>query len=150
MAGPRAKYEVELSEKQEKELQRLSRSYQAPWAEVQRARILLLAHQQPKLSNGKIGRQVGVSLDMVKQWRKRWQQNKEIKNQARSGAPRRYPALVRAQITALACRRPKELGKVWQRWSGEKLAEVAVEQKIVDAISPASIRRWLRADKISL
>jgi len=148
MAGPRAKYGVELNEKQEKELQQLSGSYQAPWAEVQRARILLLAHQQPKLSNSEIGKQVGVSLDMVKQWRKRWQQNKEIKNHARSGAPRRYPALVRAQITALACRRPKELGKVWQRWSGEKLAQVAVEEKIVDAISPASIRRWLRADKI--
>src|SRR5947209_8150347 len=115
MAGPRAKYEVKLNEKQEKELEQLSRSYQSPWAEVQRARILLLAHQKENLSNSEIARQVGVSRDMVKQWRKRWQQNKEIKNQARSGAPRRYPALVRAQISALACRRPKELGKVWQR-----------------------------------
>ena len=34
------------------------------------------------------------------------------------------------------------------RWSGEKLAQVAEEQQIVKGISPGTIRRWLRADKI--
>jgi hypothetical protein len=32
---------------------------------------------------------------------------------------------------ALACTNPAEHGKVWKGWSGEKLAQVAVEKKIV-------------------
>jgi hypothetical protein len=34
------------------------------------------------------------------------------------------------------------------RWSGEKLAAVAMEQGIVPAISPSTIRRWWREDQI--
>jgi hypothetical protein len=34
------------------------------------------------------------------------------------------------------------------RWSGEKLAQGAVEQQRVEAISPGTTRRWLRADTI--
>jgi hypothetical protein len=37
---------------------------------------------------------------------------------------------------------------VWKRWSGEKLAQVAVEKGMVEAISPTTLRRWLRQDKI--
>src|SRR5262249_61903603 len=63
--------------------------------------------------------------------------------------PRRpFTPLQRAQITALACSAPRAHGKPWPRWSGEKLAQVAVEQQIVAHISPGTIRTWLRADKI--
>src|SRR5262249_12271466 len=55
---------------------------------------------------------------------------------------------VRAQIVGLACTKPKDHGKVWQRWSGEKLAQVAMEKGLVAAISPSTIRRWLRQDHI--
>jgi transposase len=41
-----------------------------------------------------------------------------------------------------------EHGKPWQRWSGEKLALVAVEKGIVDSISASTIRRWLDGDKV--
>jgi hypothetical protein len=56
--------------------------------------------------------------------------------------------LVRAQVVALACTSPAEHGKVYKRWSAEKLAEVAVDKEIVPSISPTTIRRWLREDKI--
>src|SRR4030095_2330488 len=36
----------------------------------------------------------------------------------------------------------------WPRWSGEKLAQVAVEQQIVARVAPGTIRACLRADKI--
>ena len=61
---------------------------------------------------------------------------------------RPFTPLQRAQITALACSAPREYGKPWRRWSGEKLAQVAVEQQIVTRISPGTIRTWLRQDKI--
>jgi DDE superfamily endonuclease len=50
-------------------------------------------------------------------------------------------------VVALACTKPKDHGKVWKRWSGEKLAQVAMEQGIVPEISPSTIRRWWREDK---
>jgi len=41
-----------------------------------------------------------------------------------------------------------EHGKPWQRWSGEKLALVAVQKGIVDSISASTIRRWFDEDKL--
>jgi len=48
----------------------------------------------------------------------------------------------------LACSAPRQYGKPWQRWSGEKLARIAIEQQIVESIAPSTIRTWLRQDKI--
>jgi transposase len=66
----------------------------------------------------------------------------------RSGAPRHFTPLVRAQITALACSNPSTHGNVFKRWSGEKLAQVAIKQKIVETIPASSIRHWLKEEKI--
>ena len=104
MPGPRPKYAITLTPEQEARLQQLSTCYMAPFATVQRAQILVLAHRYPEWQHAAIAQQVGCHVNTVKQWR--------------------------------------------QRWSGEKLAQVAVAQGIVGAISPGTIRRWLRADKI--
>ena len=47
MPGPLPKYPIQLTPEQERHLQQLSSCYTAPFAAVQRARILLLAHQYP-------------------------------------------------------------------------------------------------------
>ena len=148
MPGPRPKYPIELSATQVAELTHVSLSYTAPYAEVQRARIVLLAHQAPTWSNTQIARTVGCARDTVKEWRRRWQQQGTLRAIARAGASRHFPALVRARIVALACSKPAAPGKVWKRWSGEKLAQVAMEQGLVATISPGTVRRWLRQDKI--
>jgi len=148
MPGPRPQYPIELSEPQVAELTHLSLSYTAPYAEVQRARILLLAHHHPTWANSQIADTVGCARDTVKEWRRRWQRQGTLQARARAGALRHFPALVRVQIVALACSNPSAHGKVWKRWSGEKLAQVAMEQGLVVTISPATIRRWLRHDKI--
>jgi len=148
MPGPRPQYPIALSETQVAELTHLSLSYTAPYAEVQRARILLLAHHHPTWSNTQIARTVGCARDTVQEWRCRWQRQGTLRATARSGAPRHFPALVRAQIVALACSKPSAHGKVWKRWSGEKLAQVAMEKGLVTTISPSTIRGWLRRDKI--
>jgi hypothetical protein len=84
----------------------------------------------------------------VQEWRRRWQGQGTLQARARGGAPRHFSALVRARIVALACSKPSAHGKAWKRWSGEKLAQVAVEQGLVATISPRTIRRWLRQDKL--
>src|SRR5262249_38048137 len=126
----------------------LSRCYTAPFGEVQRARILLLAHQKPEMSNAAIAREVGCFLDTVRVWRKRWQTNQSLRDLPRPGAKRTFSSSQRAQITALACSCPADHGKVFKRWNSEKLATVAVEKKIVNQISSATVRTWLRQDKI--
>jgi len=148
MPGPLPKYAINLSPEQAAHLQQLSACYTAPFAEVQRARLLLLAHQHPDFSQVQIARQLGCSVDTVKCWRRRWQTTPSLKDAPRTGSPRTFTPLERAQIIALACSSPRESGKAWMCWSGEKLAQVAVEQQLVASISPGTIRTWLRQDKI--
>ena len=147
MPGPQPKYPIHLCEAQVAQLIHLSLSYSAPYGEVQRARILCLAHRHPEWTNTQIAREVGCCRDTVKVWRQRWGQAPTIHSALRPGAPRRFSAVVRAQVTALACTTPRDHGHVWKRWSGEKLARVAVETGIVEVISASTIRRWLRRDK---
>ena len=148
MPGPLPKYAITLTAAQAMHLQPLSACSTAPFAEGQRARILLLAHQHPAWRNADIARQVGCAVNTVKRWRQRWQTTAVQPDAPRPGGTRTITPLPRAQITALACSAPREYGKPWRRWSGEKLAQVAVEQQIVTRISPGTIRTWLRQDKI--
>lgn len=148
MPGPQPKYPIELNEEQVHELTHLSMSYTEPYGKVQRAKILLLAHRHSDWDNAQIGQEVGYAPETVRKWRHRWCAEGILANRPRSGAPRQFSPLVRAQIVALACTNPAEHGKVWKRWSGEKLAQVAMEREMVESISPSTIRRWLHQDKI--
>jgi DDE superfamily endonuclease/Homeodomain-like domain len=148
MPGPLPKYPIILTPEQEASLQHLSTCYTAPYAAVQRARILLLAHQHPTWRNVEIARRVDCCVNTVKHWRRRWQQTDSVRDALRAGTRRTFTPLQRAQIIALACSTPRAHGKPWPRWSGEKLAQVAIEQQIVASIAPGTIRAWLRADKI--
>src|SRR5687768_3841865 len=60
------------------------------------------------------------------------------------GAPRRFPPLQRAQIVELACLEPVAEGLHITHWSSADLASQAVADGIVEAISPAMVRRILR------
>jgi len=120
----------------------------APFATVQRAQIILLAHRHPEWQPAAIAQRLRCSVNTVRRWRQRWQTTDSLHDAPRAGPQRTFTPLQRAQVVALACSAPRQHGKAWQRWSGEKLAQVAMEQQIVEAISPGTIRRWLRADKI--
>jgi transposase len=148
MPGPRPKYAIRLMPEQEARLQHLSSCYMAPFATVQRAQIVLLASRHPEWSNTAIAQQLKCSVSTVKRWRQRWQTTASLFDAPRAGTRRTFTALQRAQVVALACSAPRPYGKPWQRWSGEKLAQVAVEPQIVAGSAPGTIRTWLRADKI--
>src|SRR5262247_3245267 len=148
MPGPLPKYPIQLTPEQEGHLQHLSTCYTAPFTEGQRARLLLLAPQRPTWRHAEIARQVGGGVHTVKRWRQRWLQTDSVRDAPWAGTRRTFTPLQRAQITALACSAPRAHGKPWPRWSGEKLAQVAVEQQFMEPISPGTIRTWLRADKI--
>jgi DDE superfamily endonuclease/Homeodomain-like domain len=147
MPGPLPKYAITLTAAQAMRLQHLRACYPAPFAEVQRARLLLLAHQRPAWRHADIARQVGCAVNTVKLWRQRWQTTDALRDAPRPGGRRTFTALQRAQIPARACSAPREDGKPWRRWSGEKLAQVAVAQQIVTRLAPGTLRPWLRQDK---
>lgn len=148
MPGPQHKYCIYIPPEKRKVLKHLRVSYTKPYAEVVRARILLLSHEHPEWSIRQIADEVGCRPSTVKKFRNRWVNEGSLKNHPRPGAPRKHPSAVRAQITLLACSKPCDHGKPWQRWSGEKLCQVAKEKGIVSHIAPSTIRLWLKQDKI--
>src|SRR4029453_4817403 len=148
MPGPRPKYAITLTPEQEARLQQLSSCYMAPFAVVQRAQIVLCAFRHPEWANATIAQRLGCSVTTVKRWRQRWQCTESLRDAPRRGTRRSFTPLQRTRVVALACSAPRQYGKPWQRWSGEKLARVAIEQQIVESISPSTIRTWLRQDKI--
>jgi transposase len=120
----------------------------APFALVQRAQSVLSAFRHPEWSNTTLAERLGCSVTTVRRWRRRWQATDRLYDAPRAGTRRAFMALQRTRIVALACSAPRQYGKPWQRWSGEKLAQVAIEQQIVERIAPSTIRSWLRHDKI--
>jgi DDE superfamily endonuclease/Homeodomain-like domain len=148
MPGPLPKYPMTLTPEQAAYLQHLSICYTAPYAAVQRARLLLLAQQHPPGRHAESARRVDCGVNTVKHWRRRWQQTASVRDTPRASTRRTFTPLQRAQLIALACSAPRAPGQPWPRWSGEKLAQGAVEQQSVASISPGTIRAWLRADQI--
>jgi transposase len=148
MPGPRPKYAITLTAEQEARLEHLSTCYMAPFAAVQRAQVVLLAAHHPEWSNATIAQRLNCHVTTVKRWRQRWQHADSLRDAPRAGTRRTFTPLQRARVVALACSAPRQYGKPWQRWSGEKLAQVAIEQQLVESIAPGTIRTWLRHDKI--
>lgn len=63
--------------------------------------------------------------------------------QGNSGHPQQISPVQRAQIVALACLEPIARGLHITHWSSEDLARQAVDDRILPAISPATVRRIL-------
>jgi transposase len=123
-------------------------SRRAPHAEVVRARIVLLAAQ--RMANVDIAARIGVCVDVVSKWRKRFceQGLAGLADRPRSGRPRRFGSEVVAGIKALACEPPEARAVPLSRWSSFELAAQAVTEGLVESISSSTVRRWLHADVI--
>lgn len=63
-------------------------------------------------------------------------------------SPAFFSSVVRAQATALACTLPQDSGRPLSRWSSAELAQRVHDSRIAPAISAATIRRWLRQERI--
>jgi transposase len=140
------KYQIELTPEQVLELTKTTQTYTALYCEVQRAKILLLAHARH--SNAEIARRADCCVQTVRNWRKRWPERQSLRDAERNGSPRKITATERAAVTALACSPPSDHGEVSKRWTADRLAEVSVKEGSVETISGSSVRRWLREEKI--
>src|SRR5262245_52426697 len=89
--GPKPRHKVALTAPEYRALQRLTRRRTAPYAEVVRAKILLLAYEHPDWSNAAIARAVGCTDRTVRKWRGRSRAGPALQDAPRSGGPRFFP-----------------------------------------------------------
>jgi len=144
----RSPFVVQLSPTDRTILEELASSRTAAHAEVVRARIVLMAADD--VQNVDIARRVGVCVDVVTKWRKRFcgEGLAGLKDRPRSGRPRLFGSKVVAGIKALACEPPEQHDVALSRWSSHELAAQAVSEGLVESISSSTVRRWLRASAI--
>ena len=93
MPGPHQKYPIELDDEQVEQLTHLSRSYTESDRQVERARILLLAHRYPDWGNSRIGCEVGCSPQIIRVWRRKWCEKGIIYDSPRASPGHSYGVL---------------------------------------------------------
>ena len=144
----RSPYVIVLESLDRQVLTARARSGRGQHRDVVRARIVLAA--AGGRDNAAIAAEVQVSVDTVRKWRRRFHDEgmSGLVDRPRSGRPRTFTPTQVAQVKALACTPPEQSGLPLSRWSVTELASQAVGQGVPDAISPATVARWLAADAI--
>ena len=141
-------FAVTLSVAEYRTLIELTRQATAPARAVLRAKIVLAAARRE--SNASIAGSLGVHVDTVRKWRRRFTADRlaGLRDRPRPGRPRTFSAVQVAQVKALACEPPGRHELPLTRWSATELATVAVRQQVVSSVSASTIRRWLAQDAI--
>lgn len=144
----RSPYVVVFSNMDRAVLEQRARAYAEPFAVVLRAKIVLLA--AAGMMNVAVAQRLGVDVDTVSKWRKRFVTEGigGLGDRRRSGRPRRFPAEVVAGVKAMACEPPSARAVPLSRWSSAELAAQAVAEGLAVSVSASTVRRWLAADAI--
>lgn len=111
---------VTVSVEERKALESVANSRTAPYRQVQRAHLVLLA--VAGMANTAIAREVGLSRTMVVQWRQRFIQQRlaGLEDRPRPGKPRQYTDADRLRVIETACTlKPK----AETHWSVRSLAQ---------------------------
>jgi len=140
-------YQIALTGEEEAVLAARARSVRGPYRDRLRARIVLAAAAGS--TNAAIAAQVGVHVDTVRKWRRRFADAglAGLKDASRSGRPPVFTATDRAEAIALACALPAESSVPLSRWSCPELArELATRCQIT--ASASTIGRWLASDAL--
>jgi hypothetical protein len=108
---------------------------------VIRAKIVLAAAKGQ--TNAAIAADLGMHIDTVRKWRRRFCQHgiDGRGDRPRSGRPARFTPVQVAEVKALACTPPADVSVPLARWSAAELAGGAVPQGLVETISPATVSR---------
>jgi transposase len=144
----RSPYVVVLSDVDRVVLEERARAYTAPFAQVVRAKMVLLAAQG--MTNVDIAARLDVDVDVVSRWRKRFctEGLAGLADRERSGRPRVFAAEVVAEVKAMACEPPAARAVPLSRWSSAELAAQAVAEGLTVRVSASTVRRWLAEDAI--
>lgn len=152
MPGPKPP-QIELSEVEKRELEKLVSRYTTGQQKARRGRIILKAAAGQ--SDSAIVRELKVSMDMVRLWRRRWlllqpislddlSIEERLEDLPRPGTPARITPDQRCQIEQMACQAPEQTGRAIRQWTGREIADAIIHQGIVETISPRHAARLLK------
>lgn len=129
-------------------LTRRARGQKTPYRDKIRAQIVLLAARG--WTNTRIAARVAVTVDTVRTWRGRFaaQGLAGLTDRPRSGRPARFTPVQVAQVKSLACQLPAAAGAALSRWSCPELARELIARGVTEAVSAATVRRWLAREAI--
>jgi transposase len=141
-------FQVRLTASERKLLKRWVRTPTAPYRQVLRAKVVLLAAAGHR--NVHIAERLQVTGNTVHKWRRRFSQQGLVglRDRPRSGRPRRFPAAVVAEAKAIACELPATRGTPTSRWSLADLRDELLVTGLVEEISTTTLWRWLAEDAI--
>jgi hypothetical protein len=126
----------------------LVQAHRTPQAIARRAQLIETSHTHPDWGTKRLAHALHRPTSWVRKWRERWERTHSLKDAPRSGAPRRFEASVRAQVTALACSLPRSHGIPLTRWSRGELARHVDRTPFLPTVSASTIGRWLTAEQI--
>lgn len=143
--GPQAR-PITLTTAEHDALRNKAASATAPYREVQRARMILLAADG--LNNEHVARRIGASSRTVRIWRERFDRWRfdGLKDRHRSGRPATIPSEARCEVVKMACDRPEKV-PFRDVWTHETLRD-AVEAKTGCRMSLSEIGRTLNAEQL--
>jgi putative transposase len=150
MRGPKPEL-LTVSDAEKTELERLVRRHGTPQQQALRGRIILAAAEGKNTSQ--IARDLGVCVDTVRAWRRRWiglqgielsdlDVSERLQESPRSGRPAQISAEQTCQLIAMACEQPKE--RPISQWTGREIADEAMARGIIQQISPRHAARLLK------
>jgi putative transposase len=108
------------------------------------------------LNNTQIARQLAISPDAVRLWRRRWLETApgdpaappdvgaRLVDLPRSGAPGRFTAEQFCQLIAMGCEIPTDAARPISHWTPPEMAAAAQKRGIVDRISRRHVARLLK------
>ena len=152
MPGPKPA-KIELSEKERQALEKLAARHTTGQQKAQRARIVLKAAEGK--NHTEIAKEVKVSVDMARLWRRRWlalqavaladlSVEARLADLARPGAPARLTSDQLCQMEQMACQAPEQAGRPISQWTGREIADEMVRRGIVEHISARHAARLLK------
>ena len=167
MPSPQAK-PLHVSSLQQELLQQIVDRTTSAQRLVKRAQIILEALKGT--SNTSIAQRLQIDYETVRRWRDRWQaaqsrlqaieetgKRKLLKqaievlltDEQRPGAPATFTFEQFMQIMALACEKPEASDRPVSTWTPRELADEAVKRGIVERISPRTVERFLKGERVA-
>jgi len=150
MRGPKPD-PLSLTEVERNALERLVRRHSTSQQMALRGRIILEANAGK--NNSQIARELGVSVETVRAWRKRWlslqsvaladlSMQEQLRDVPRPGRRSQITAEQICQVMAMACEQPKD--RPISQWTGREIADEVMRRGIIQQISPRHAARLLK------
>ena len=150
MRGPKPD-PLSLTEVERNALERLVRRPSTSQQMALRGRIILEANAGK--NNSQIARELGVSVETVRAWRKRWlalqsvaladlSVQERLSDVPRPGRRSQITAEQICQVIAMGCSQPKD--RPISQWTGREIADEVMRRGIIQQISPRHAARLLK------